>query len=189
MCHFQSSENWFLSRYALAGASLRSQVSRALPPDESSLKRTLRTHRMDERQRQKCHFFSEQAGNGTAERSQTRSPTEAFPKSKWWDTVGRLVSPFSLFLSSTHQSVGGGGAPIHRSTQQLHTLHQIMPRLPTRKLCDSYSLRRSHQTGSAYKRITVHVLRFFAFCCCKAVSSTNVKWTDCTKEGKTLNMM
>lgn len=73
--------------------------------------------------------------------------------------MGRLVSPLSPFLSSSHQSVGGGGAPIHRrSTQQLHTPHQIMPALPTRKLCDSYSLRRSHQTGSLYISVLMRLL-------------------------------
>lgn len=148
--------NWFLPRYALVDASLWSQVSPALPPDVSSLKRTPRMHWTPERQQHKCHFFlllqREQREWLRAPRREAQS--EAFPESKWRDTVGRFVAPLSrsLFSLSTHQSVGGGGAPIHRSTQQLHTQHHIMPGLPTRKLCDSYSLRRSNQTGSPPKQ-------------------------------------
>lgn len=106
-------------------------------------------------------LFSGQAGQTACLRDgKQEAHLKSFPESKWWDAVGRLVAPLSRFLSSSHQSVGGGGAPIHRSsTQQLHTPHQIMPALPTRKLCDSYSLRRSHQTGSLCISVLMRLLR------------------------------
>lgn len=87
-----------------------------------SLERTVRTHRMAEQQRQKWHFFfflffSGQAGQIACLRDgKQEAHLKAFPESKWWDAVGRLVAPLSPFLSSSHRSVGGGGAPIHRSS-------------------------------------------------------------------------
>lgn len=62
-------------------------------------------------------FFSGQAGQTARLRDgKQEAHLKAFPESKWWDAVGWLVAPLSPFLSSSHQSVGGGGAPIHRSS-------------------------------------------------------------------------
>lgn len=83
-----------------------------------------------------------------AKRSEERSPSEAFPESKWWDSVCYPLSHSLSFSLSSHRRVGGGGAAFNRSAQQLHTQHHIMPGLPTRKQGASYSLRRSHRTGS-----------------------------------------
>lgn len=136
---------------------------------------------MSERRKHECHFLLSFFCNNNNTRRKKKMGTEQLTgggqeaRLKHFQrasgeraTVGRLValppssplSPLSLSLYSSERGRRWGShPPQHTATSHSAASHYARAAYQEKKMCDSYSLRRSHQSGSTSNRTHLIIMR------------------------------